>query len=462
MSSLSEELARFVVETKFEHLPDEIVYEAKRVLLDSIGCGIGGIEVKKGKISIEMARKFGGPPESSIIGIGDKVSCCHAAFANGELMNALDYNIVPHIPVFVVPPALALAESTRASGRDLILTTVLAQEISKRLQSGLGRWMDELGENHKTPPVCGNGQESIFGGTAGVGKLLGLGHKEMTHALGIAGYFCPVPSSGKWFNTSPQPMIKYAPAGWLCLGAVTAAQLAGMGYTGDTTVFDGEYGFWRFYGSSKWDPDAVMKELGKTWRFADISYKLYPCGRFFHSPLDCFISIIEKNNLRPEEIESVKTSSFPFVISKPPMEVKNQTDAQFCQPYVFAVAVHRVKRGADWLDLEMIKDPKILAFMKKVSVEVHPESAEAKRKDPRSWLARVEVRAKGKTFTEERMYAKGTAFTDSRATDEELVEKFRGNASKLLTEDKIDKAIKLLFELERVDNIQDLMKQVTL
>jgi 2-methylcitrate dehydratase PrpD len=95
---------RFVVGIKFEDLPEDVVYETKRVLLDSIGCAIAGITSDKGKISIQLARRLGGPPESSIIGIGDKVSCSNAAFANGELINALDYDAIYHIPPFVIPP----------------------------------------------------------------------------------------------------------------------------------------------------------------------------------------------------------------------------------------------------------------------------------------------------------------------------------------------------------------------
>jgi 2-methylcitrate dehydratase PrpD len=280
--------------------------------------------------------------------------------------------------------------------------------------------------------------------------------------LGLAGCYCPVPSSRKEFDATPRQMVKYAPAGWLCSGAVTCALLAGMGFTGDTTVFDGEYGFWRFYGSKKWEPDVVLDKLGKRWLFLEISYKPYACCRYFHSQLDCFISIIEKNNLRPEEIEKVRSFGFPFFTDSPPQEVITQIDAQFCAPYVFAVAAHRVKIGADWQDWDTIRNPKIKEFMKKVTVQVHPEAVGAKNKDRRSWLAKVEIEARGKTFTEERMHAKGTAFTDVRATDEELVAKFRGNAIRFLTEDKIEKAVKMLYELEKMDNVGELMKQVTL
>lgn len=97
-SSLTDVLAIFAFETKFENLPGTVVHEAKRILLDSIGCALAGISTDKGKIAVQLAERLGGPSESSIIGRGDKVSCNSAAFTNGELINALDYDTI------LVPP----------------------------------------------------------------------------------------------------------------------------------------------------------------------------------------------------------------------------------------------------------------------------------------------------------------------------------------------------------------------
>ena len=132
MSSISGDLAKFVVETRFDDLPEKVIQETKRSLLDSIGCAIAGVRTDKGKIAVTVAKRLGGPQESSIIAVGDRVSCSNAAFANGELINGLDYDAVPHIPPITVPPSLAIAESVKASGKDLILATVLAEEIARR------------------------------------------------------------------------------------------------------------------------------------------------------------------------------------------------------------------------------------------------------------------------------------------------------------------------------------------
>ena len=279
MNSLSQELASFVIETKFDDLPEAVVRETKRTLLDSIGCAIAGIAVDKGKISIMLARRLGGPRESSILGTGDKVSCSNAAFANAELINALDYDtvLVPggHVSPYVIPAPLALAESMKASGEDVILATALGHEVSARLSRGLasslriGQKEPDGKSTQPAPPVYGMGH-CIFGGVAGISKILKLDHKTVTYALGIAGHICPVPTSRKHVEGVSSPMTKYGSAGWVSAAEVTAALLAEMGYTGDTTVFDGDYGFWRFYGAERWKPDAVMDEIGETWLFSEI------------------------------------------------------------------------------------------------------------------------------------------------------------------------------------------------
>ena len=149
------------------------------------------------------------------MGVGDKVSCTNAAMANGELINGLDFDAISHIHPFTIPPALAMAESTKVSGKGLILSTVLSQEIAKRFVLALSNMLAKLTEEARTPDVFGNSNETIFGATAGAVKLLGVSEKEMGHALGIAAYLCPLPVCRDWEDTTPKSMIKYVSAGWI-------------------------------------------------------------------------------------------------------------------------------------------------------------------------------------------------------------------------------------------------------
>ena len=461
MASLSQELAKFVVETGFEDLPEPVVHEAKRILLDSIGCAIAGIATDKGKISIKLARRLGGPPESSIIGLGDKVSCFNAAFANGELINALDYDplLFPpgHVSPCVIPPSLAIAESNGASGKDMILAIVLGHEISVRISRCLPPQSQPIQEgvekgSIKWASAYGIINQCIFGGAVGAGKILKLDAQQMTHALGIAGYMCSGPTFLKWADATPSAMTKQGSAGWAAAGGINAALLAEMGYTGDATIFDGEYGFWRFFAAQKWEPDKATEKIGKEWFTLRTRYKLYPCGGVMDGALDCFISLINKNNLMPDDIQSVKAFCQPLTekLVFRANELVSSTDSQFNLPYLIAVAAHRIK-VEDWHDWDTLSNTKILGFMKRVNYQSDPGSSESRR------TAAVEVVARGKTFIEEKLPG-----TDSRATDEQLVEKFKQNVMTTLTQDKATEAIRSVLELEKVPDVAELIRQITM
>jgi 2-methylcitrate dehydratase PrpD len=440
VSSISEELARFAVETKYEELPEQVVHEAKRVLLDSIGCALAGITTDKGKMTLALGRRLGGPGESTIIGVGDKVSCSSAALTNGELIMTLDYDAIiypgGHLPPHVIPAPLAIGESVGASGKDLVLAIVLGLEIAARVSSAAPFFTSFEGPEGLVKWASRYGHASCnFGAAAGAGRILKLDQDKMLNALGIAAHLSQVPTHVRFSVSAHRPMTKYAVPGWQSTGAVIAALLAEMGYMGDTTVFDTDYGFWRFAGFDEWKPEKVREDIGKTWYFLEVYYKLYPCCRMFHTALDCFVSIIEENNLMPEDIESVQAFCHPSVeapvfVNK---ELVNIVDAQFCPAYVFAVAAHRVRIGVEWQGVDTMMDPKIIEFMKKVSCQGHPEYGKLRQKYPVSHVGMVEVVARGKTFKEERMYHRGFPTPDFRATDEELVEKFRHNASRILS-----------------------------
>jgi len=459
---ISDDLVDFITKTEFEDLPQDVIHETKRSLLDALGCAVAGMATDKGKIAVSLAKRLGGPQESSIIGVGGRVSCTNAAMANGELINSLDFDAISHIHPFAIPPALAMAESMKTSGRDLILSTVLAQEIGKRFIMALSNMLAKLTKEAKTPDVFGNSNECIFGATTGVAKVLRLSAEKLAHALGIAAYLCPLPVCRDWEDTTPKSMIKYVSAGWICQTSVTAALLAKEGYTGNPRVFDGEYGFARFYSAERWAPEMIVEGLGDQWHFMEMAYKPYPCCRFFHGQLDAFIKILTTNKLLPEDIEGVKTYALPFVANTAPYDVQTQVDAQFSLPFVFAAAAHRVKTGAAWQGWETIRDPGIRDFMKKVIMIADPEVMEAKRKDPRSWPARVEVTAHGKTYIEETIYARGTNFTEFKASDKELVEKFKSNASWFLTEKKIERTIESIFELEKAKDVNEMTSLLVL
>ncbi len=469
MKSLVQQLADFVVETKFEDLPDDVVHEAKRVILDSLGCALGGMATKKGSIAAGLARRLGGPPESSIIGTPYLVSCSNAAFANGELFNGLDFDnaLRPaiHASPFVLPPALALGESKSSSGKDLIVSAVLGHEVSCRIASGLsgirGFVKDETAADEAAKsPVYGD-SHNAFGSTASGGKILGLDATRMANAFGIAGYNAPMQTMGQWHRSGTDALVKYASAGWMAQGGTTAALLAEMGYTGDRTVLDGKSGFWRFSGSEVWKPDVVLKDLGRLWYLPNTTYKLYPCCGIIAAPLDLFIGIVNGNRLRPEEIEQVKVwmhplSGFPLWRNR---VIENEVQAQFSIAYVFSLAAHGVGRGAEWQDPANMRDPGIRGFMDKVTANPYPGWGKTPGVSHSVHTARVDVTARGKTYSVDSLQSTGaTSFGQHGAKDTDLVAKFNHNASGVLSDERIEEVVESIWSLENVKDISPLIK----
>jgi len=283
VGEITEKFADFINTVQFSDLPEYVVHEMERVVLDSIGCAIAGHSTGRGKIAAELAMKLSGPHESTVIGTNDKVSCANAAFANGELMNALDFDAISsvggHDVPTIVSATLALAESTGASGKDLILANALALEISQRLKSATKGIHIPAPEKDKMiwPAVHGY-TTAVLGAVAGASKFLNLDKEQVSEAIGIAGYICPPSTFRKFLDTTPISMIKYGPPGWGAQAGITATLLAEMGYTGDKNLFEGEYCFWRYIGKGEWNMEGVLEDLGSKWLCNQIQYKQYPCG----------------------------------------------------------------------------------------------------------------------------------------------------------------------------------------
>lgn len=466
MANITEDLVKFARETSFEDLPSEVIRETKRVLLDSIGCAIGGLSIDKGRMAVQAANLLGGSGRASIIGTGQKVSYFQAAFANGELIQALDYDaiIFPaiHVTPFVIAAPLALSEGLKASGRELIRAVAIALEMSARFGKAFPKKAHIVDGKVIPPPVRGYSW-TIFGGTAAVGLLLGFDAGRMANALGIAGVVAPVSARQKFMTTVPIHTAKHLMAGWVCAAEVMSGLLAEVGYVGDTTVFEGDYGFWRFSGYPYWEPSAVIEGLGEHWQFVGgTNYKVYPCCGVFRTALDCFIHLIDENNIRPEEIEEVRVYVELETFGVQPVwqntAISSPVDAQFSVAYNFAVAAHRLKYG-EWQAPETMGDPAILHFMKKVIVNPHPDFP--KDAAASGDLGRVEIFTRGKVLEEERLHAKGSPYPmEYRMTDDELVAKFREQASGILRRDKIDRSVNRLLDLEKQLDMSEVMQDL--
>lgn len=470
MTDVLKGLSHFAAEAGFDDLPDAIVHEAKRVLLDSIGCALASISSEKGRICIALSQRLGGPQEASIIGVAGKVSASNAVMANGELINAMDYDalVIPggHVSPYVVPPVMAIAEQRNSTGKDLILATVLSHEVAMRITRGMSPMIQVIAEGPDaqryewTTPY--GGSRFNVGAAAGVGRLMGLETQRMVHALGLSGHYTQVPTHGKLSYSVPTSMVKYGTPGWQGTGAIIACYLAEMGYLGDETLFDGASGLWRFTGSDTWMPEKVLAGIRDEWLFSEQQYKPYPCCRVLHSSLDLFYRMIDRHALEPEDIDRIQVFG-PQYCEKPHLQnrtIRSAIDAQFSAAYNFAVAAHGIPIGPEWQDEATMRDEKILRFMDKVTCAVHPEYTRRPLKDRLMSLGRIEVSANGQTYTDETTFAYGTPRPGFEIDDAALIAKFAHNAQRVRTPTQIDAAVDALMNLETLREVSGLMKTI--
>jgi 2-methylcitrate dehydratase PrpD len=473
--SPTNEMIDFVMRTNFEDLPKEVVHEAKLLILDSIGIALAAMNCEKGRYGIALGRKLGGPPESAILGTDIRVSSGAAAFANGELMNGLDWDAFPlptHAPPVVIPPLLAIGENIGASGKDVILGVSLGFELSRRLATAIRgeKLIYDSPDGSEVGKIVGTTYAvsvivcPVVATAAGIGKLMKLDREKVSHTVGLAGHFGPFPQA-RWKIVPPRAMTKYISSGWASFAVVVAAQLAEMGYTADNTFLDGDLGYWRFFGSDRWNPDTLTENLGKEWRFrSSLEYKGYPCCAFYSVFLECFNKIIEENNLLPGDIDEVRIQSGPWPAPTALTgKVECHIQTQFHPLYLIACAAHRISRS-NWQDDDTIENKDIEKFMNRIvlKLENHPDSRKIRIKEPSANLTSVQVLAKGKTFKQEGKYLKlASNHEASRMTTNDLVEKFKGNASKAVSQNRVDKAIKTLLNLEDLKDISELIRLFT-
>lgn len=461
-------------------IPDGVIAETKRLVLDTLGCMLGGWTTAKGRLAAELAADLGGMPQVAVYGSGLRVGVDHATFANAELANALDADAgflnVAHVVPIVVPAVLATGEAAGASGRQILEAVIVGLEIAGRLalaMTPVSEGHDGTRTRYVVGPVCGYGYGAI-GAAAGAGRLRGLDADRMAHALGLAAYYSPVPSVLKWLRTSPFSMVKYAPMGWTAQAGVTAALLAEKGYTADTSALDSEHDFAQFWGSDRFETAYLLEGLGSEWdSIRWLNYKSEPLCNLYRPHVGLLSALRREERLSPGEIEEVVLrmhapagANRPYA-GRPPA---TQEGAHMSAEFGVALALTDIPRGPRWADLSLLDDPDIQQLMRKVRIEGNPPTTEVTY---RPWKgesiaeilkrapAEVELKARGQTFRRTAEYSYG----DMWATPElyyataDLVAKFSEMSRAVLPEERAREIVRLVLDgFERLENIEPLVR----
>ena len=472
----------FVDRTTFDDLPEAVVEQTKDYILDSIGCTFASYAVPEGVLIAKMGKEFGTGSDGTVLPTGQKTSAVAASYVNCKLCNFIDfdetlynYYHVGGVPLF---SALHAAEKVGASGKDLITAVALGYEFAYRFCKSYALLTINEDGGTDIAKSSGFGFNSIAGAVAAA-KILGLDAEGTQNAMGIAGYYVPVPLISKWLYTKPLGVQKYQDMGWFAFTGLLAALFSKDGYDGDLHIVDdfGEYSFWKAFGMLEFDFDGMTEGLGTSWGIMEMGIKTYPCCRWFHTPIYMLKEIMKKEGLTPDDIRAITVKLHPAVAKSELFQslskwdewpLKDAVHSQFSAGYCLACAAYDVPVGPQWQLPETLTSARLGEFSGKVT-SVMDEQCEQKMiaylnsGQPKGKLMSqvhysLEVDSTKGQFTDVGEYIYGDTYDpDHRLSREELTEKFVRNSSAVLEKKTLDKVVEAIYKIDSYSSVNDFL-----
>ncbi|WP_250527369.1 MmgE/PrpD family protein [Caballeronia sp. GAWG2-1] len=361
------DLAKFACGLTIDRLPADVIAAASANLFDTLICAVAGSGARGVGDMRELVGEWGGAPQATILVFSDKVPAHHAAWVNGAMCHARDYDdthdsAVLHAGVSVVPAALAALEwKFGASGADLIAGVAAGLETICRL--GVATSIGIIESGYMYTPLFGH-----FAATVAAGRVMRLTETEMINALGII--YSQV--AGNHQVTRDGALTKRMQPGFAAQSALISVQLAQRGVRGTQATFEGIDGFLRVYLRDSCDPAKLRDGLGESYEFMQLSYKPYPCCRFNHTAIDAALDLKKTHEISPENIRSIRVGvtrqAYEAVCTPKPVRRAPATivHAQFSIPFTVAAAMTDGYIGLGHFSESAIRRKEILDLAQRV------------------------------------------------------------------------------------------------
>ncbi len=451
--TITAQMSQWAAALKFEDLSKDAVYQAKRFLLDSLGCALGGYQQHDVAIALEVLHEIAGHGDATIIGSGDKMDPVSASLANALMIRCMDYNDIywkqdPSHPSDIFPAAIAGCERAGSNGRELIVGLVLGHEFEQRFCEAAFPGIRERGWHHATL--------TAFVSPIVAGRALHLSAEQIQHAIGIsASRHCTLGA----VTAGKLTMMKNTVDPMATQSGVLAALLAEKGYTGPEHVIDGKEGLTHCFGP-EWKLPVLTDGLGEDWRITHCGMKAFPTEALTHTPISAVLSLVKDNDLAPADIAKVHirtTARGADILSDPSKyDPRTKETADHSLPYVVAAAIADRQVTPLQFTPAKINDATIRAQLNKIVVVADPE---IEKVFPA--LQRVVVKittTSGREFEKRLDFPKG----DPRnpLSDAEIEEKFSALADPVMSRSAQEVVKDAVWNLEKVPSISALMESL--
>ena len=435
-------LARFVVETRSEQIPESIRHEAKRALLNILGCAIGSGRHETVERAVAALQPYFGARQATLAGRRERCDSLNAALVNGIAAHVLDFDdthphvIHPSAPVW--PALLAAAESLRVTGRALLDAFVLGAEVELRIGNAVYPSHYEAGF-HATG-TCG-----VFGAAAACARLLRLDLQRTSWALGIAA--TQAAGLREMFGSD----CKSLHPGKAARDGLTAALLAAKYFTSSERAIEAPRGFAHVLASAR-DFHAIGDALGSRWELAANMYKPFACGLVVHAAIDACIQVHDEFAPRPAEIEAVRVRVNPIVMElTAKAEPQTGLEGKFSVYHACAIALARGRGGENEFSDAAVRDPEVIALRRKI--EAVPDPAVAMME------AYATIRLGGARVIEKHVPS-ALGSTERPMSDRDLENKYRALVDGVLPAERSDALMRACWSMEQCEDAAAIIRRI--
>jgi len=447
--SLTFAFAEFVHSLSYESLPNEVIQHTKLCILDTIGCGLFGSTLPWSKILADVLNEVDKNPQSLMWGSDKLYSITNVALLNGTMVHSFELDDlhgrgIIHPGSVTIPPTLALTSYlSHISGKQFIEAIVAGYEVGARIGMFVGTF--HLLKGFHPTGTCGS-----FAAAAASGKLLGLSKNEMVHALGIAGA-----QSAGLMAAQYSSMVKRMHAGRAAQSGLFAALLAQKGFTGATDILEAPYGGFGTTMSEHMDLESALDGLGARYEVLNVGFKPYSCCGSNHTSIDALRSIMKEESLAANMIEGIiiKTTQATKVHVGWPYVPDSITSAQMNLYYCAALCVLEGDVFVDQFTEEKIRDPYILDFLPRITIEQDPDLDAGGPQKRHSIILTVTLKD-GRSFQQSLDYALGNPRNPMTPSD--VTEKFQKLVRTVFSDNKIKSLQEMIFNLDTLEDVHEL------
>ena len=449
MTTVVEKIGEYAASLTSSNLPAEVTDYAKRILLDSLACGYGGLESEPAQIVRRGIAELDDGKQATLIGKGIKANAQFAALANGVAIRYQDYNDVYFGPAWTAHPSdtiatvLAAAEWKGRSGADFLTAIIISYEVQMRFSDLPVRKNLWHGGWHHTVACA-------YAAAAGAGRMLDLDARQIANAISL---------SGARSNTLAEirhgdiPMDKALSAPIVASQAILYSLLAGQGFTGCSTLLEGPYGFGKTVANGV-DVESLVPQ-NNDFRIMKIGLKPYPVEGMTPAMVQAAIELRDEHKIDPEEVIAITIYAHEEALTKPSWDEhkyapKNKETADHSFYFCTAVGLVAGECTSAQFEPRWLHNPDVARLMAVSTLKAKPEMTALFKKGARP--AAVEVKTKRGTFTREVLYPKGDP--KNPMTWDDVSKKFMDQAQPILGASRAHEVIERTVAIEKELNIR--------